>query len=76
MQKDYQKILKAIEDIDNGDYNLGMLQNAMNSYCGACDICHGYKEALKETLNDQYQNHLQDQETDSLDELKRILNIK
>jgi hypothetical protein len=69
----YEQILKKIEDIPSEDETMDMLQKAMEHYCSNYDICEGYKYALKMTLNDQYQNHAGEQESNDLDILSDIL---
>lgn len=67
-------IRKTLLEMDNDDENMLLLGRAMHHYCSNYDKCTGYKQAILETLIDQYENHEDEQEEDSLDELADILN--
>jgi hypothetical protein len=72
-QKDYEEMLKIIDDIDNDDNTLDLLKAGAEYWCSNWDLCEGYKEALRLCLEDQYCNHASEQEDDELNVLKDIL---
>jgi len=72
--KTYVDVLEELEKMDNDDENMLILERAMNYYCGMYDKCEGYKLALKETILDQYENHLDEQKDNDMDKLWDILN--
>jgi len=74
MQTKREDIEKLLEDIENDDENLPRLEKAMNFFCSNWDICEGFKEALRITLQDQYDNHPDEQNPADLDKLSDILN--
>jgi len=69
----YKTLLQHIDEIENEDETIDMLQKAAELYCGNYDLCEGYKHALRMTLKDQYENHADEQASDDLDELTKIL---
>jgi hypothetical protein len=72
-QKDYEDILKVIDDIDNDDGTLEILKAGAEYWCSNWDLCEGYKHAMRLCLEDQYNNHASEQEPDELNVLKDIL---
>jgi len=73
-EKTLAEIYKLLDDIENDDEDLPVLEKAMNYYCGTYDICEGYKEAIRFTLHDQYNNHRGENDPEDLLKLKDLLN--
>jgi len=68
------KIYKLLDDMENDDNTIDQLEKAMDFYCGNYDICEGFKHAIRQTLDDQYQNHASEQDPKDLVKLLAILN--
>lgn len=69
----YEKVIEALHNIDNGDEVIDQLEDAMKNYCGMYDMCEGYKHAIEMTIRDQYENHSEDQDGMDLLELYQRL---
>jgi hypothetical protein len=72
-QKQYDTMLKIIDEIENDDDNLEVLKAGAEYWCSNWDLCEGYKEAMRLCLHDQYFNHASEQEPDELKVLTDIL---
>jgi hypothetical protein len=75
MTPEIKQLIETIENIESDDNTIDMLKDAAEYYCGNFDICEGYKHAIIMALEDQYQNHAREQESDDTVELKKILGI-
>jgi hypothetical protein len=69
-----QDIEKLLDDVSNDDENIERLEKAMDFYCSTWDKCEGYKDAIRYTLDDQYNNHESEADPADLDKLSEILN--
>jgi hypothetical protein len=68
-----KEIENIISEINNEDETIDSLQKAMEYFCGTWDKCEGYKHAIRLTLEDQSNNHIEDLAKEDLDELKKLL---
>ena len=73
IQKIYSEIDDVLSSIENDDEVLEILEEAMNFFCSTWDICEGYKTAIRETMDDQINNHLEEQEEKDWKKLLEIL---
>ena len=69
-----QEIENILSEMENEDETLPLLEKAFNHYCGVWDICEAYKDGIRATLADQYDNHEAEQAPDGLNQLSDILN--
>ncbi len=72
--KKRKEIEDLLNEIENEDRTLPLLEKAFNQYCGVWDKCEAYKNGIRETLQDQYENHKEEQAPDDLNEIYKILN--
>lgn len=75
-QKEYEAMLKTIDEIENDDDNLDLLKAGAEYWCATHDLCEGYKEAMRLCLEDQYNNHPEEQDDKELQVLTDILSGK
>lgn len=68
-----QDIKQLLQDIDNNDETMPILEKAMQFYCSTFDKCEGYKHAILDCLDDQYQNHPNEQDPKDLEQLYKLL---
>ena len=71
-----EEIENILSEMENEDETLPLLEKAANYFCGTWDLCEGYKHALLETLQDQYDNHPEEQDPNDLNKLSNILQNK
>ena len=79
LQKKYMKstrqdIEKMLDEMGNDDETLPLLEKAFHDYCETWDKCEAYKNGIRATLADQYDNHEAEQTPGDLIELSGILN--
>jgi len=74
IEKLYKEIVITIRDTENEDETVNQLERAMQFFCGTYDKCEGYKHALLLTLDDQFDNHIEDLTESELKQLLDILN--
>ena len=74
IEKLYQEIVNTISETPNEDDAIEQLEKAMEYFCSTWDKCEGFKHAILETLNDQFENHQEDLTEEELKELLSILN--
>lgn len=69
-----QKLIEKINSIDGGDDNIALLKKVAYQYCCSYELCEGYKHALINEINDQFENHFNDvdQNSDALDIYKML----
>ena len=75
MRKDIEKLIDDIQSMDSDDDSLQLLLEASQYYCSNHDLCEGAKHSLVLTLHDQYTHHEDEQGSDELQELKKILGL-
>lgn len=75
-RKEYEAMLKTIDEIENDDDTLPLLKAGAEYWCSNWDLCEGYKEAMRLCLEDQYCNHASEQEDGELKVLTDILSGK
>ena len=75
-QKEFEAMLKTIDEIENDDDTLPLLKAGAEYWCSNWDLCEGYKEAMRICLEDQYNNHASEQEDGELKVLTDILSGK
>tara|TARA_R110000868_G_scaffold114344_4_gene306454 strand:- start:6680 stop:6955 length:276 start_codon:yes stop_codon:yes gene_type:complete len=68
------QIHNTLSEWENDDSTLKTLEKAMKVFCSNWDIAEGYKHAIMETVNDQIDNHIQEQDPADFRELLDILN--
>jgi len=75
-QKEFEAMLKTIDEIENDDDTLPLLKAGAEYWCSNWDLCEGYKHAMRLCLEDQYYNHASEQEDGELKVLTDILSGK
>lgn len=75
-RKEYEAMLKTIDEIENDDDTLPLLKAGAEYWCSNWDLCEGYKHAMRLCLEDQYMNHASEQEDGELKVLTDILSGK
>lgn len=68
------EIRNRLGELENSDELLPVLEEAMNYFCSNWDICEGFKHSICETLDDQVNNHIMEQDPKDFRELLDILN--
>ena len=71
-----KEIHNTLSELENDDDILENLENAMEYFCSTWDKCEGYKHAIRETLDDQANNHIQELDENDLRILILILTYK
>ena len=67
------QIHNRLSEWDNDDSTLATLEKAMNFFCSNWDIAEGYKHAIMETVDDQIDNHITEQDPKDFRKLLDIL---
>jgi hypothetical protein len=69
----YTDILELLDKIDNDEEDQLKLERAVDYFCSSFDRCEGYKQALRQTIRDQYENHQNEQDPDDIIKLYNLL---